>query len=109
MSWTVTQAVEKLQKIAEGFHSNHSTRKDIQEVITTLTNPDMILIEWGVEDVYEKGKEKDLQISEEDARELLSDMAHKHDASIGINWDVIDAYLDNPGYNAKPIEYIEED
>lgn len=103
MSWTVTQAVEKLQKIAEGFHSNHSTRKDIQEVIDMLSSPDIGYCEWSVEDVLMQAQNEGLRISTEDAKELLADMMRKHDASIGINWDTISTYLNSGAYGTEEI------
>lgn len=95
MSWSVTQAIEMLQKIQNDYHENHSKRKEIQEVIDKLSSPDMILVEWSVDDVIECAEQNDLHIGVEDARILLADMAHHHDASLGINWDTIAAYLDN--------------
>lgn len=62
---------------------------------------------WGVEDVFGcmDNQRDDFIFSEEDARTVLFDMEYGHDASIGINWDVIDAriwdyFYDRP-YNNK--------
>ena len=47
---------------------------------------DEIAIIWSVEDI----KTQCPWLSDEDAYEVLCRLDHKHDASIGINWDVID-------------------
>ena len=110
MSYTVTQAVEKLEELYDRINGidEYWIRDNIKEVITDLTNPDMILIEWSIDDVYAKAEEEDKHIEKEDALRLLTDMEHRHDASAGINWDVISAYLDNPDYNAVSIEDEED-
>ena len=47
---------------------------------------DEIAIIWSVEDI----KTQCPWLSDDDAYEVLCRLDHKHDASIGINWDVID-------------------
>lgn len=47
---------------------------------------DEIAIIWSVEDI----KTQCPWLSDEDAYEVLCRLDHKHDATIGINWDVID-------------------
>ena len=49
-----------------------------------------IAIIWSVEDVLMQCP----WLSDEDAQEVLYNLEHKHDASIGINWDVIDITAD---------------
>jgi len=112
MSYTVDNVVRDLKELREDYAQGDARTTAliaIDKAIAMLSSPDMILIEWVTDDVHAQAKEKGLRISNEDARNLLADMERKHDASIGINWDVIDCYLDNPMYNATPIEYIEEE
>ena len=45
---------------------------------------------WSIEDV----QTLDPDLTDEQAREILYDVQHKKDASIGINWDVIQARID---------------
>jgi hypothetical protein len=54
-----------------------------------------IEIRWSTEDVLFKAEEMGYQISEEDADVILDDVEHYHDASIGINWDVISYHIEN--------------
>ena len=46
---------------------------------------DEISIVWSVDDVKEQCK----WLTDEQARDVLHNLKHKHDACIGINWDVI--------------------
>ena len=52
---------------------------------TVEITDDEIAIIWSVEDI----KTQCPWLSDEDAYEVLCRLDHKHDASIGINWDVI--------------------
>lgn len=55
---------------------------------------DTISIKWGIDDVIGRARENDIDITENEAREILATMDRRHDASIGINWDVIDCHVD---------------
>lgn len=50
-------------------------------------NPEDIMVSiWTVEDVQSRDK----GLSKQDAREVLKLLDWNHDATLGINWDVID-------------------
>jgi hypothetical protein len=55
-----------------------------------MLQADEISIVWCVEDV----QAVDDTISNEGARIILQAMKDGHDATIGINWDVIEYYID---------------
>ena len=48
-----------------------------------------ITIKWYVEDILEVANKSSIELSYEEAKEILDKMKECHDASIGINWDVI--------------------
>lgn len=48
---------------------------------------------WQREDVLGKAEELGIKITPEQADELLDEMDHRQDASIGINWDTIEMML----------------
>jgi len=50
---------------------------------------------WTEDDVLGKAKERRIALTEEQAQEILETIDHKQDASIGISWDTIDAYLND--------------
>ena len=49
---------------------------------------------WSYEDVRERAKERDIHLSEQQCIDILADVDHYKDASIGISWDTLDAYTD---------------
>tara|TARA_B100000035_G_scaffold84545_1_gene71017 strand:+ start:423 stop:620 length:198 start_codon:yes stop_codon:yes gene_type:complete len=59
-----------------------------------MSDPETISIIWHVDDVLAQASQRDIKISREKAIDLLHRMDAKHDANIGINWEVIDCYLD---------------
>lgn len=50
---------------------------------------DQISIVWGVDDVLETARTCNVKLSKDQAREVLQLLERRHDATIGINWDVI--------------------
>lgn len=64
--------------------------------ITTITPDDekTISIKWSTIDIKDRAKELRKRISQKDAEQILDNIERKHDASIGVNWDVIDAHID---------------
>jgi hypothetical protein len=54
-----------------------------------------IEIKWSTEDVLMQADAMDIELTEEQADDILDSLENKHDANIGINWDVISFYIDN--------------
>lgn len=61
-----------------------------KDVDTIDLGEGQIAIIWSIEDVLMQCP----WLSDDDAQEVLYNLEHKHDASIGINWDVIDITAD---------------
>jgi len=53
-----------------------------------------ISVVWCTDDVIQTAKEKGIELTEEQISDVLSLMQSEHDATIGINWDVIDYHID---------------
>ena len=51
--------------------------------------PDEIAITWSYEDV----QSEDPTLTDDEARQVLQLMKDGHDATIGINWDTINAWI----------------
>ena len=49
---------------------------------------------WCVEDVLERAEERGIKISRKGAEEIIDEVHRRRDSTIGINWDVIDSFLD---------------
>jgi hypothetical protein len=53
------------------------------------------LIIWCVEDVIHRAEERGLQVTKQQTEEIIDEMEHRHDATIGVSWDTIDTYLND--------------
>ena len=50
--------------------------------------------DWHIEDVLGQAENMGIELTNEQAAEVLGIVADCHDANIGINWEVIDAAID---------------
>jgi Asp-tRNA(Asn)/Glu-tRNA(Gln) amidotransferase B subunit len=57
---------------------------------------DKIAVTWHIDDIIGRAEDRDipLVITEEQAQDILGNLQRKHDCEIGINWDVIDFWID---------------
>lgn len=62
---------------------------------------------WHIRDVIARAKENDINLSEQQAIEILHRIDHYKDADVGINLDVIDVHID--GYFKDIEEKIQRD
>ena len=60
---------------------------------------DRMALTWTSADVIETAKTMDIKLTNDQAREILADTLHGHDADLGVNWEVlrtrIDLYVSN--------------
>lgn len=54
-----------------------------------------IAIIWSVQDVVAQANHRHKPITYDQAYHILKEIKRNHDATVGINWDVIDCYLNN--------------
>jgi hypothetical protein len=52
--------------------------------------PDEISISWHFADI----QEVDNSLTNDEARQILQSIKNNHDANIGINWEVIESWID---------------
>ena len=50
---------------------------------------------WTIDDVLGRAKERGIAVTKEQAEGIVDRMDRRHNAELGINWDTIDAYLDD--------------
>lgn len=60
-----------------------------------LQNKDEIRIIWTTNDVLGVSQDLGIELTIDEARDILGLMERKHDASIGINWDVISYWVES--------------
>jgi hypothetical protein len=70
-------------------------------------NPDWVAEWWHIDDIIEQdnGAEDEpySDLTEDEAREVLRLMIKEHDCEVGINWDVIDAWIDHVKAQRKEV------
>lgn len=84
--WFIKQSIAKYIESngnCLGNHYLHTPAASLREIKIT----------WTTDDVFMKAQEMGIDITEEQAEEVLEKMERYHDASIGISWDVIASYL----------------
>lgn len=69
--------------------------KELIERLQKYYDPDAIICApiWEREDVMSAAEEIDIEITEQQADNILFAMQEGHDATVGISWDVIKIYL----------------
>ena len=72
-----------------------------------LTNPDWIAIWWHIDDVLGQSngwdEDEEPTITKEEAREVLRLADKYHDCSEGLNWDILDGWIDRVKSQRKAI------
>lgn len=53
-----------------------------------------IAILWDIDDVIMSAKDMDVELTEEQAIDILGEVDHRHDANIGVNWEFIRCLID---------------
>ena len=75
------------------------------EDVKRLVDPNWMASWWHIDDVKEQylGDGEYSEISDDEAREVLRLMDKYHDCEVGINWDVIDAWIDHIKQQRKEV------
>jgi hypothetical protein len=50
---------------------------------------------WHIDDVIEQAENQGEQLTEKQAREVLKLIEENHDCEVGINWDVVDHWVEH--------------
>ena len=66
-----------------------------------INSGDAIAIVWCIDDVYCTAEDMGFALTEEQARNILGDIDHRHDACIGISWDVIQCHIEMLEWDLK--------
>jgi len=68
---------------------------EAEGAIKRAFDPDWVAEWWHIDDIIEQAENNGEQVTEYEAREVLRLMSKYHDCEIGINWDVIDNWVDH--------------
>ena len=78
-------------------------RKRVETEFADYINGNTIAPSWNIEDVHETARQMssgliedpdESPLTDDEAREILATADRRHDASIGINWDVLGTHID---------------
>ncbi len=50
---------------------------------------------WHIDDVISQAQSRDINLSEQQAKEILQRVDHHKDAMVGISWDTLDVHTDD--------------
>jgi len=75
------------------------SEEELADIETGDTRGDEVSITWCIEDVKQRIEERneageEIEMSDDECRTVLRALERKHDATIGINWDTIDYWID---------------
>jgi len=76
--------MSKISKIREARETAMETLKDLG----------FLVILWSKEDIRYLANDREYDLTEEEIDEVFGFLENGHDATIGINWDVIDTTID---------------
>jgi len=65
------------------------------EDVKRLVDPNWMASWWHIDDVIERAENSGEQLTEDEAREVLRLMSKYEDCEIGMNWEVIDGWIDH--------------
>jgi len=89
----VGQGIEIIILPDDNYNWNFKQMLD-QAIATLHSQSDSIFIEWTVEDIMQRAREKDCLITKNDAINILKNIAHKHDCNYGVSWTLIDDFIE---------------
>lgn len=64
------------------------------DVISVENKGETISLDWSIGDVRSVAEDMDVELSILDAADILQDIYRNHDASIGVNWEVIRTHIE---------------
>jgi len=75
------------------------SKAEAEGAVKRAFDPDWVTEWWHIDDIIEQSNNWDAdepnELTNDEAREVLRLMSKYHDCEIGINWDVIDNWVDH--------------
>ena len=90
---SISKAIEKLDEIIESS-KEEKIINDLKDIRQLLATDEQLLISWHIDDIIHQAETLDIEISKTQAQNILSLLGGYHDADVGINWSVINSYLE---------------
>ena len=75
------------------------SKAEAEGAVKRAFDPNWVAEWWHIADIHDKAngwdQDESKAISDEEAREVLRLMIKEHDCEVGINWDVIDSWINH--------------
>jgi hypothetical protein len=79
------------------------TKAEAEGAIRRAFDPDWMAEWWHMDDVIEQAENHGEQLTEDEAREVLRLLSKYQNCEVGINWDVIDSWIDHVKAQRKEV------
>jgi hypothetical protein len=73
---------------------NNRSVAEAELAVKRAFDPNWVSEWWHIDDVAGQAESQGETLTEEECRDVLAMVMRKHDCNIGINWDVIDYWID---------------
>jgi hypothetical protein len=77
---------------------------EAEMAVKRVFDPDWVSEWWHIDDVAMRAEDRGETLTEEECRDVLAMVMRKHDCNVGINWDVIDYWIDEIVGDRPPVE-----
>lgn len=67
---------------------------ELEKIISKIENPVFFGGDFQIEDIIMRAQDREITLTEEQARSIAQDIEHNHDCEYGLCWDTIDIYTD---------------
>lgn len=64
------------------------------ELINELRRRGNAVVTWNIIDVFDRAENLEVEITEEQAKQVIINIDRLHDANYGITWDTIDYHIE---------------
>lgn len=91
---SMTKLVSDIVEPAVETGFEEDTKQKIKSALEEYWRGKVAFI-WHLEDIMGRAKEREIELTKDQGLKILSIMDKRHDCSIGMNWDVIDYYIDD--------------
>ena len=81
------------------------SKSEAEAAVQRHFDPDWMAVWWNIDDVKEQyeGDGVYSEVSDSEAREVLRLAEREHDSEVGINWEVLDFWIDHVKQQRKEV------
>lgn len=84
-----------MKTMIEVYIPNGRSIDEARNAVKRAFDPDWMAEWWHTDDIIEQAENQGEQLTYEEAQEVLRLMSKYHNCDVGINWDVIDNWIEH--------------